>query len=136
VNKTVLWGESAGAVSVDTQNFAFPDDPIVQGFISDSGSVFFPPGAGLTTLDPTLSNFSTVARGPGCTSDPASEVSCLRSQSAEAIISFLGNYTAVPPLNFIAMPDEIVAFANYTDRYAKGLLSSKPVIFGSNANGA
>ncbi|ETS86279.1 hypothetical protein PFICI_00107 [Pestalotiopsis fici W106-1] len=79
-NQMVLWGQSSGAGAVDAQNFAFPSDPIVQGFISDSG---------------------------------------------------INDYTT---LNFLATPDDIVAFANYTDRYAKGLLSDKPSIFGSNTN--
>lgn len=136
-NRMVLWGQSSGAGAVDAQNFAFPTDPIVQGFISNSGSALYPLGSGLTTIDPTHSNFSTVAKGLGCPSDPAGEASCMRSKPAKDIIDFLTNYTeamTTPTLNFIATPDDIVAFANYTDRYAKGLLSDKPSIFGSNTN--
>lgn len=136
-SKMILWGQSSGAGAVDAQNFAFPKDPIVQGFISDSGSALFPPGTGLITYDPTHSNFSTVARGLGCPSDAASEARCMRSKPATDIIDFLTNYAqnmTTPPLNFVATPDDIIAFSNYTDRYAKGLLSDKPSIFGSNAN--
>ncbi|KAI0163666.1 carboxylesterase, type B [Pestalotiopsis sp. NC0098] len=136
-NKMILWGQSSGAGAVDAQNFAFPKDPIVQGFISDSGSALFPPGTGLITYDPTHSNFSTVARGLGCPSDAAAEAFCMRSKPATDIIDFLTNYArnmTTSPLNFVATPDDIIAFSNYTDRYAKGLLSDKSSIFGSNAN--
>lgn len=136
-DRMILWGESSGAGSVDAQNFAYPNDPIVQGFISNSGSALFPLGTGLTTSDPTHSNFSTVAKGLGCPSDSAGEASCMRGKPAEDIIGFLANYTAKrtqPALNFVATPDGIVAFANYTERYAKGLLSDKPAIFGTNSN--
>lgn len=136
-NKMVLWGQSSGAGAVDAQNFAFPEDPVVEGFISDSGSALFPSGTGFITHDPTHSNFSAVARGLGCPSDAAGEASCMRSKPATDIIEFLTNYAetmTTQPLNFVATPDDIIAFSNYTDRYAKGLLSDKRSIFGSNAN--
>lgn len=135
--RMILWGQSSGAASVDAQNFAFPDDPIVQGFISNSGSVLFAPGTGFGTVDPTHSNFTTVAKGLGCPSDPEAEASCMRTKPAEEIIDFLTRYSVgmtTPPLNFLATPDDIIAFSNYSGRYEQGRLSQKPVIFGTNAN--
>ncbi|KAI8246756.1 Acetylcholinesterase [Colletotrichum sp. SAR 10_99] len=135
LNKSVLWGQSSGAASTDAQNFAFPSDPIVKGYIQDSGNVLIPPSTGLATLDPMHSNFSFVAKELGCPPVPDAELACMRSQSTERIVNFLANYTdtvATPPLNFIATPDEKWVFSNYTDRYAKGLFSDRPAIFGSN----
>ncbi|KAF4920022.1 Acetylcholinesterase [Colletotrichum viniferum] len=135
LNQLVLWGQSSGAASTDAYNFAFPGDPIVRGFIQDSGNVLIPPSTGLATLDPMRSNFSFVAKEPGCPPVPEAELACMRSQSTERIVNFLANYTdtmAAPPLNFIATPDEKWVFSNYTDRYVKGLFSDRPAIFGSN----
>ncbi|KAF5523841.1 Acetylcholinesterase [Colletotrichum aenigma] len=111
LNKLVLWGQSSGAASTDAQNFAFPNDPFVKG------------------------NFSFVAKELGCPPVPDAELVCMRSQPTERIVNILTNYTdtmATPPLNFIATPDEKWMFSNYTDRYAKGLFSDRPAIFGSN----
>ncbi|KAI1874882.1 uncharacterized protein JN550_002311 [Neoarthrinium moseri] len=64
-NRMVLWGQSSGAALTDAQNLAFPEDPIVQGLIQQSGSVLVPVGEELVTEDPTHSNFTLVARGAG-----------------------------------------------------------------------
>jgi acetylcholinesterase len=37
--RILLWGQSAGAMSADDYNFAYPDDPIVYGLIMHSHSL-------------------------------------------------------------------------------------------------
>lgn len=134
----VLWGQSAGSASIDAQNFAFPNDPIVTGFIQDSGTAMIPVGGGfgLYTIDPTHSNFTFVAHGLGCSQDPQEQLSCMRALPAESIISFIANYTnsnKMPPLYFIGTPDEQIVFSNYSERYRQGLFSNLPIVIGSNA---
>lgn len=128
--KIVLWGQSSGAGSVDLINFAYHDDPIVTGFISDSGSVFL----NNQRSDPTYSNFSYVAEHFNCTSSsPSEELECMRNPNITAleIEDFLANTTA--KISFIPFVDDISIFSNYTARYQMGAVSNRPAIFGSNA---
>ena len=133
-SRMVLWGQSAGASSVDVQNYAFPDDPIVSGFICDSGSVFL----SAATPDPTYSNFTSVARHFNCsTESPAVELACMQTVPADAIESYLKSYSdtgASPGLTFSPVIDEVLLFGNYTQRALEGHLSDRPAIFGSNAD--
>lgn len=102
----------------------------------DSGSVFLIS----TTPDTTYTNFSFVAEHFGCdTSTPETELACMRAVDFQAITDFVGGYgenktASEPGLSFNPTPDEKVVFANYTDRYAKGLLAERPALFSSNAN--
>ncbi|OJJ43170.1 hypothetical protein ASPZODRAFT_1230815 [Penicilliopsis zonata CBS 506.65] len=127
-DRMVLWGQSSGAGSVDMLNFAFPDDPIVSGFIADSGSVFLYNQKD----DPLYSNFTVVADYFNCSSSSSEEeLACMRRIPYQDIEDFLGNYTG-GTLNFVPFVDDKVIFANWSDRYALGALSDRPAIFGSN----
>lgn len=63
----------------------------------------------------------------------------MRGIDFQAITDFVGGYgenrtASQPGLSFNPTPDEKVVFANYTDRYAKGLLAQRSALFSSNAN--
>jgi acetylcholinesterase len=74
--KIVLWGQSAGAASVDIYNYAYRSDPIVSGFIADSGVATLSSGGS----DFQRSNFSFVASQLGCTeTDAATQLDCKRT---------------------------------------------------------
>jgi carboxylesterase type B len=111
-----LWGQSAGAMSVDYYNFAYPTDPIVSGLIMDSGTALLPSG----TYDPTHSNFTFVAGQFGCGKLSAdAELSCMRNVSSVAIESFLKSYGdngTQPSVSFNPVIDNRTKFANYTAR--------------------
>ena len=111
-----LWGQSAGAESVDYYNFAYPTDPIVSGLIMDSGTALLPSG----TSDLTHSNFTFVASQFGCGNlSPAAELSCMRNVSSIAIESFLKSYGdngTQPSISFNPVIDNRTKFANYTAR--------------------
>lgn len=100
----------------------------------DSGSVYLVS----TEPDTEYTNFTFVARHFNCdTSTPEAELSCMRTIDFQAITDFVGGYgenktSAEPDLSFGPTPDEKIVFSNYTDRYAKGLLSNCPAIFTSN----
>ena len=136
--KITLWGQSAGAASVDYQNFAFPDNPIAHGFFMQSGTVLL----GLASPDTKHSNFSFVAQHFNCpTQPPAAELSCMRKIPVSAIENFIGQYqdnsTLHAPhqttLSFTPVPDEQVVFANYTTRYLAGKLANIPAIVSNTA---
>lgn len=128
-------GQSAGSTSVDFQNFAFPTDPIAAGFLMSSGTALLP---GIASSDQSHSNFTFVASHLGCGRLNASaEISCMRKVSVADIENFVGQYqdnSSQPPIRFTPIPDEILVFSNYTDRYAKGAFSNRPAIITSTAD--
>ncbi|KAI9727439.1 MAG: hypothetical protein M1834_008383 [Cirrosporium novae-zelandiae] len=135
--RIVLWGQSAGASSVDIQNFAFPQDPIVSGFIMDSGSALLP----LKSEDHVQANFSFVAENLGCASkDAEAELGCMRKIPQEQIESFLQKNEKLhlggssPKLSFIPIPDEALVFSDYTKQYKDEKFTSLPAIIGTTSN--
>lgn len=122
-SRMVLWGQSAGSISVDFYNFVYPDDPIVGGFIMDSGTA----ESGIASADTPHSNFTFVAENVGCSGlggDPAQELVCMRGVDASKIADFLASYAesgSSPSLDFNPIPDEKTVFSNYTERALQSL---------------
>lgn len=122
-DRMVLWGNSAGSISVDYYNFAYPADPIVKGFIMDSGTAFSP----TPTNDTAYSNFTFVAENVGCSGladDPEQQLSCMRGINASTIEGFIARYQdsgASPTILFRPFYDEKLVFSNYTARAEAGL---------------
>jgi carboxylesterase type B len=127
----VLWGQSAGASSVEYYVYAYYDDPIISGFVSDSGTAVDATGV------PPTTNFTFVASQLGCADlSPDDELSCMRGLPASAIENFLANYSntqAQPPLGFRPVPDNVTVPFSLTDRARTGKIPSIPGIIGTNA---
>lgn len=104
-------------------NFAWYEDPIVQGLIMDSGTAFIEDGSG-----PKYSNFSYVASQVGCgnASSAVEELACMKKVDAATLEGFLAeNYNRGlgPSLAFGPSADENVVFSSYTDRAQQGKLT-------------
>ncbi|KAF4554546.1 Carboxylesterase-like protein 20 [Elsinoe fawcettii] len=129
-SRITLWGQSAGAASSNVYAYAYPEDPIINAFISDSGSATI---AG--SQDYTHTNFTSLARLVNCTSsDPASELACMRTVPADLLESTYSRYNSTPGLTFTPLYDNKTAFQNTTDRALRGLVAKIPGIIGSNTN--
>ncbi|KAK7937983.1 carboxylesterase-like protein [Apiospora aurea] len=133
-----LWGQSAGAISVGTYGYAYPDDPIVNTQLMDSGSEFFPaPILYTATADVSHSNFSFVAAHVGCGNlDPAAELACIRKVDALAIENFLQEYQdslTQPIIAFTPIVDDRTFFADYNARALSGKIAKLPTLIGTNA---
>ncbi|KAH8178474.1 carboxylesterase family protein [Sarocladium implicatum] len=124
--KITLWGQSAGASSVRAYSYAYPQDPIVTGFIADSGASGVAQGGGTGA-------FSKFAGFVGCGDlSPKKQLACLQRVDAKEIqqvLSFGNTGTRFTPV-----PENITAFANYTERLEKGQFANLPLITGSNTN--
>ncbi|KAI5361170.1 Putative carboxylesterase, type B, carboxylesterase type B, carboxylesterase type B, active [Septoria linicola] len=135
--KIVIWGQSAGAASVDFYNFAYPEDPIVTGLIMDSGTTY----TGTISLpgDATGANFSYVASQVGCpdlADTPEQQLACMRKVDFRIIESFVANYSdsgTQPRLAFQPSVDDKVVFSNYTQQALEGKQAKIPAIIGTNA---
>ncbi|ETS80204.1 hypothetical protein PFICI_07733 [Pestalotiopsis fici W106-1] len=125
-DRIVLWGQSAGAWSVNYYGYAYPEDPIVGGLIADSG------GSTVFTTDPSHSNFTSVAAAAGCgnESDAEAELVCMQGLDAATLQAVYANTTGV---SFGPGVDNQTVFANNTERAAAGLVAQIPAIIGTNS---
>ena len=135
--KITLWGQSAGAASIDVHNFAFRENVIAKGLYMMSGTAYLAEGGG----DASHSNFSFVASKMDCGGDRnASEtLACMRKVPAKKIVEFVGRYNdenngSMPSLSFGPTPDGKVVFANYTQRYVDRSYSRAPAIVSNCAD--
>ncbi|KAL6704031.1 hypothetical protein ACN47E_008795 [Coniothyrium glycines] len=132
-DRITLWGQSAGAISVDNYNFAHADDPIVSGLIMNSGT------SQLLLVNPDIdhTNFSTVADHFGCIdSDGVAELDCMRGIDAASITSFLKQRTdeGGPSLAFYPVVDNRTQLADYTSPAQAGAFSKVPAIIGTTTD--
>jgi carboxylesterase type B len=133
-NRITIWGQSAGAMSVDYYNFAYPNDPIVSGLIMNSGT------ATLNFLWPDVeqTNFTFVAQHFRCMeSEPSARLDCFREVDAANITLFLKHYAenaTAPGVAFVPIVDERTLFENYTARALAGNFSRLPAIIGNTAD--
>lgn len=118
----IIWGQSAGSISVDYYSFTYPDDPIAAGMSLDSGTVF----SDITTQDTAQTNFTFVAENVGCegfNDDTSGRIECMRGVDAAEINDFISTYTQStqqPGISFTPVVDEKVVFSNYTGRMLDG----------------
>ncbi|KAI8944895.1 carboxylesterase [Xylaria longipes] len=135
-NRITLWGHSAGALSVDILNFAYPDRPL-------AGALFLMSGTAMRTFaqgDNALqTNFSFVAKNLGCDfpEDAEAELECMEQVPATLISNFAGHYgdnRTKPSLFFRPTADNKMIYKNYTERGLKGLISRIPALVSVTSN--
>ncbi|KAK0101374.1 hypothetical protein ONS95_006549 [Cadophora gregata] len=126
--RIILVGESSGAGSVDFYSFAWTHDPIVNGFIAQSGV------ANPATPDVSAENWAAAATLLGCSSTNSTNstvLSCMRSRNQTSILRAISTL-----LNFGPTVDNIVAFPDNLERAAAGKVIRKPFLIGNNDNEA
>jgi len=117
-SRIVLWGQSAGAASVDYQTYAFLDDPIAYGVIMDSGSASMMGGS----ADNTHSAFNRLASSVGC-GNGATQLACLRGKPATDILKASEGTSPGPIGGFGPVADNVLVFSNYQSRANQGLVA-------------
>jgi hypothetical protein len=119
-NRITLFGESAGGIAVDLYSYAFTEDPIVHGFIAQSGTALLRV-TGIKVGD--YSQWYNVSKNIGCGGEEAGEktLECMRGKTTEELLVGWfrpGDYNKPQP--FGVYPDNRTAWSDYFARGRKG----------------
>ncbi|QSZ30725.1 hypothetical protein DSL72_000283 [Monilinia vaccinii-corymbosi] len=136
-SRITIFGQSAGSASVDFYNYAWVEDPIVAGFIAQSG----------TALSWDLPNKAesvaqawwNVTEALGCGgASSRNATACMRTKSTTEIINAISATSGSGGVlgSFGPTVDETVVFSNYTERSLAGHFTKKPLLIGNNENEA
>ncbi|BCS19734.1 uncharacterized protein APUU_20166A [Aspergillus puulaauensis] len=122
-DRILLFGQSAGAASVDTYSYAYPEDPLVSALVLESGT-----SAIIENTDTAHRNWNQLSTDLGCGSGAAS-LSCIREVPFEDIIDAMteGGYSFTPVF------DNRTFFSDYADRAKRGKQAHLPTLGGINA---
>lgn len=136
-DRITIFGESAGGSSVDYHSFAWTSDPIVAGYIAQSGTVFSPQSQAQPSQ--SAAAWYTVAEKLGCgnaESDPDEVLKCMRSKDWKAVLDAIPTSSGIEGVTggFGPTIDEIVVFSNYAERATAGDFTKRPLLIGSNDN--
>lgn len=138
--RMVLAGQSAGSASLDLYSFAYTSDPIVKGFIMQSGTRALangggaalpngpPAGSPATNTSQGWFNASAALGCGGSTANPATVLTCMQGRNVSDIV----NVTTT--IGFQPSADNISVFTTdeYALRVASGRFSKLPILIGSN----
>lgn len=116
-DKIVLWGNAAGAASIDMLQFGiYAKDPIAKGVIADSGLALL---ASNGAKDLAHQSFTYVAQQMGCPTKTAEdELECMRRVDPVKVENFLQVHfdtNSTPSLWFNPMADDVIVFT--VDQY-------------------
>lgn len=122
--RITLFGQSAGGASVDYYSYAWTEDPIVNSFIMQSGTVGQPSPPNPTSWF----NVSSMLNCGNATDDPAAVLSCMLTKSTTDITAVLASTSSI---SFGPAVDEKVVFSDYHSRSLAGNFIKRPVLLGN-----
>ncbi|KAF2665992.1 alpha/beta-hydrolase [Microthyrium microscopicum] len=133
-SRMIIMGESAGGGAVDFYSFAYPEDPIVHGFIEQSGSAWT---RGIAE-DSNLDVWYKMSAKLGCGGQEAGvkTIDCLREKPWKDVMALVQTGPRTPGETFGPIFDEQTIFKDYDARAKAGNFSKKPLLIGSNNNEA
>ncbi|KAF2401659.1 alpha/beta-hydrolase [Trichodelitschia bisporula] len=138
-SRMVLFGQSAGGMSVDFYAYAYTQDPIVHGFIPQSGNLALAARMGSGAGNASVVNWSNLSEKLGCGAVTAAKVDatlvCMRAKPVDAILD-----ATVPKNSASAVgswgpkPDGKTVFSGSGARAAAGNIIKAPVLVGNVDN--
>ena len=126
ISKMILFGQSAGSASVDHYTYSWANDPIVGGFIMQSGAAGFGGPLPLNNADGWYSVSATLGCGTPADTSDSRILSCLQSQNIRSLISAIGSNTFGPSV------DHITGFPDYPALSKSGKFAQLPILTGNN----
>jgi cholinesterase len=129
--RITLFGQSAGAASIDFYSYAWTSDPIVNGFILESGTTQVIPPLNESTSAAMWYNITSQLGCGTATSDPSSTLACMRTANSTSILSVLASAPS-----FVPTVDNTVVFdvTEYKARSLSGKFIQSPLLIGTNDN--
>lgn len=122
-NKITIFGQSSGGVAADWWTFAYRDEPIVNGIISESGNAFSFP---LNTRERQVANWFNVSATLGCGSS-GDTLDCVREKDWREVLAASARLPAAPGGNpvrstpgFYPTVDNETVFSGYASLLEQG----------------
>lgn len=133
--RITIFGQSAGGSSVDYFSYAWTADPIVAGFIAESGTVFTPGTP--ATADAAAQSWYNLTATLGCgdaSSDASAVSSCMKALDWQTVQNGIVHGSGLSSVSggFGPSVDEIVVFSDYPTRATEGNVTKRPLLIGSN----
>ena len=126
VSRMILFGQSAGAASVDSYAYSWAKDPIVSGLIMESGAAGFGESLPLDNAQGWYNVSATLGCGTNVTKNSSEIVSCLQSKDATELLDAIGSNSFGPSV------DNITGFPDYPALSKAGKFAQLPIITGNN----
>ena len=124
-----MFGQSAGAGSLDYYSLAYyNDDPIINGFIQESGNGLNPIQSAATAKQDWYEVTANLGCGNAASADQAAVLACMRALPDTTILQSLTTTSA----SFGPAVDGVRVFDNNTERIAAGQLIQRPILLGNN----
>lgn len=125
-SRLTLFGQSAGAASVDHYAYAYASDPIVSGLIMESGAA----GFGRPLPPDNAQSWYNVSDALGCgtnaTTSRSQMLACLQGKDIKEL------YAAVGSNSFGPSVDGITGLADYPGLSKAGKFAQLPLLIGNN----
>ena len=133
-SRITIFGQSAGAASVDFYTYAYKDDPIIAGSISESGTAL---SFGNNLPETAAQRWFNVAAKAGCNATDYNDIlACMRSPNTtmEDLLEYQSSGSGLSAIlgTFGPTVDNKTVFENYTDLALQGQYIQKPYLFGNN----
>ncbi|GAB7325729.1 hypothetical protein MBLNU13_g09689t2 [Cladosporium sp. NU13] len=135
--KVTIFGQSSGGVAADWWTFAYKDEPIVNGIISESGNAFSFP---LNGRELQTRNWYNVSASLGCGGE-GDTLDCVRTNDWRDVLAAAAKLPAAPGGNpvrstpaFYPTVDNDTVFSGYASLLEQGNFAKIPQLLGNNDN--
>ncbi|KIX05616.1 uncharacterized protein Z518_03588 [Rhinocladiella mackenziei CBS 650.93] len=122
----ILFGQSTGAGSVDAYSYAWATNPIVRGFIMQSGTAGFGRPLASDNAKAWYNVTATLGCGTNETSTEPAILSCVQSQEIGDLLAAMGSNSFGPTA------DNKTAFSDYPTLSRTGQFAQLPILTGNN----
>jgi cholinesterase len=128
LSRMILFGQSAGAASVDSYTYSWASDPIVSGFLMESGAAGFGEALPSDNAEGWYNVSATLGCGTNATANSSEIFSCLQSKDVWELLDAMESSS----FTFNPSVDNITGFADYPALSKAGKFAQLPIVTGNN----
>jgi carboxylesterase type B len=125
-SRLTLFGQSAGSASVDHYAYAYASDPIVSGFIMESGTAGFGKPLPSNNAKAWYNVSDTLGCGTNATTSSSKILLCLQMKDVKELYAAIGTNSFGPSV------DGITGLADYPSLSKAGEFAQLPLLVGNN----